>query len=106
MGHAPTKQEMDALGDQMAQERSLPSKSEHNRVVYWHVFRRRDDAVGLAGNIRLNDGERLVGGHTRDSIGPLWWIGVEVENLAAWGNRGAVHKIDRVDPENPDSPLL
>lgn len=106
MERAPSEEELKALADQLDQERSLPGKSQHNRVVYWHVFRRSEDAWDMAGHVRLGKGDHLVGGKTRDSIGALWWVGVEVDDLAAWGNRAAVHKVDKVDPENPDSPML
>lgn len=94
MAGYPEVSQLHELRRQLAQERSLPGKRpEEDRIVYWHVFRRAEDALAFAGNILLEDDEALVGGYTRDSIGPVWWVGVQVADLAAWGNRGAVHKI-------------
>jgi hypothetical protein len=57
----------------------LPVSSASNKVVTWHVF-------------RTLKGQRIVGGMDSDTIGKLWWVGVEVEDIASWGNHGAVNK--------------
>jgi hypothetical protein len=54
----------------------------------------------------LGKGEELVGGVTRDSLGPLYWVGVRVEDIETWGDRRAINKTDFVDPQNPKSPML
>jgi hypothetical protein len=60
----------------------------------------------FARKIQLESGEALMGGKTQDSIAALWWVGVQVDDLEAWGSRRAINKIDEVDPENPGSPML
>lgn len=42
--------------------------------------------------MELSEGQDLVGGWTRDSVGMLYWVGVHVDDLERWGNAGAVHK--------------
>lgn len=107
MGHFATREELDGLGSELERERPLPNADpQKSHVVYWHVFRNRDEVAAFSRRILLEEGERLVGGHTADSIGALWWVGVQVEDLEAWGNRRAVHKIDAFDPESPGSPML
>ncbi len=94
MAAFPDQAQLQALQVQLQQERSLPGRRpEVDRIVYWHVFRRPEDALAFAEHVLLEEDECLVGGYTRDSIGPVWWVGVQVADLAAWGNRGAVHKI-------------
>ncbi len=107
MGHFATREELDALAGELEAQRALPNADpERSHVVYWHVFRNHDDTLAFSRQIVLEKGERLVGGRTEDSIGGLWWVGVQVDDLAAWGNRRAVHKIDAFDPESPGSPML
>ncbi len=96
MAQFPDAHQLHDLERRLTQERSLPGKRpEADRIVYWHVFRRPEDALDFARNILLEDDEHLVGGYTRDSIGAMWWVGVQVGDLTAWGNRQAVHKIGR-----------
>jgi len=76
----------------LEQERSLPDGSGTSPVVQWHVFRRREDAEAFVPAIQLAAGQQLVGGYSRDSVGPLWWVGVKVEDISRWGNVGAIHK--------------
>jgi len=76
----------------LEQERSLPDGSGRRPVVQWHVFRRREAAAAFAPAIRLAEGQQLVGGYSRDSVGPLWWVGVKVEDVSRWGNVAAINK--------------
>ncbi len=74
------------------QYRQLPAHNADNKVVSWHVSRTVGEAAQFAAGIRLGDGQHLVGGRDRDSVGELWWVGVEVDDLARWGNHAAVNK--------------
>ena len=78
--------------DFLEKERSLPGGHGHDRIVQWHVFRARDKAERFAQHVELSSGQELVGGWTRDSVGMLYWVGVQVDDLEHWGNAGAVHK--------------
>lgn len=71
---------------------ALPQGHGQDGVVQWHCFRHREDAAGFIPSIRLTEDQALVGGHTEDSLGPLWWVGVHVGNLGRWGNLQAVNK--------------
>lgn len=108
MEHFPTPAQLATLEEDIDKDCALPSHRdvEKHHVVYWHVFRRQVDALRFARHILLSDKEKLTGGRAEDSIGSLWWLGVQVDDLQSWGNRGAVHKIDFNDPENPKSPML
>ncbi|MEO6146091.1 MAG: hypothetical protein ABIT70_03420 [Sulfuriferula sp.] len=70
----------------------LPVSSASNKVVSWHVFRTLSEAEEYADSIKLGKGQCIVGGMDFDTIGKLWWVGVEVEDVARWGNHGAVNK--------------
>ncbi|MGH8672516.1 MAG: hypothetical protein ACREUA_10865 [Burkholderiales bacterium] len=74
------------------EERHLPARDPQNRVVQWHVFRDPREADEYAGNIVLGPGQHIVGGKDSDSIGSLWWVGVEVDDLSHWGNVAAINK--------------
>lgn len=76
----------------LEEEKSLPEGHGADHVVQWHVFRSRSQAEAFAHGIYLEGGQELVGGHTRDSIGLLYWVGVYVADLEQWGNRAAVNK--------------
>lgn len=76
----------------LERERSLPEGHGADLIVQWHVFRSRPEAERFALGIHLGQGQELVGGFTRDSIGLLYWVGVHVDDLERWGNRGAVNK--------------
>lgn len=78
--------------DLLDHELALPEGRGKDRVVQWHVFRTRRRAEDFMRAIRVGDGQSLVGGYTRDSVGPLWWLGVQVEDVERWGNAGAVNK--------------
>lgn len=108
MNKSPSQEQLRSLSIELATERPLPHQedAEKHRIVYWHVFREEDEAMRFANHIQLVKGEQLVGGCHKDSIGPLCWVGVQVEDIGKWGNRAAIHKIDFNDPENPKSPTL
>ncbi|TCV81045.1 hypothetical protein [Sulfurirhabdus autotrophica] len=76
----------------LVNHRQLPSHNAENKVVQWHVFRDAKQADEYADHIFLGDGQSIVGGFDEDSIGELWWVGVEVADLSIWGNRSAVNK--------------
>lgn len=80
------------LDEMLAAKRALPSGGSAGRVVQWHVFRRADEAKAYAGHIMLGAGQRVVGGWDEDSVGRVYWVGVEVDDLERWGNRAAVNK--------------
>lgn len=70
----------------------LPTRLENPHVVSWHGFRTLLEAESYADNVILNDGQTLTGGIAQDSVGLLWWVGVEVADLSRWGNSGAINK--------------
>ena len=107
MGHFANAEELSALEKDLEIERPVPNKDpDQTHVVYWHVFRRREDVVAFAHSVMLEPGEELIAGHCEDDLGRLWWLGVRVDDLAKWGNRSAIHKIDAGDGENPGSNML
>ncbi len=80
------------MNDQfLNEERPLPQNGRGN-VVQWHVYRRIGEARAHLTHIMLGQGQHIVGGHSHDSIGDLWWVGVEVDNIGHWGNRSAINK--------------
>lgn len=107
MGHFASSEGLHAMEAELDTQRPVPNKDpEQTRVVYWHVFRRREDVPAFARWIMLEPGEELVAGHCEDDLGRLWWLGVRVDDLEKWGNRRAVHKIDAGDGQNPGSTML
>lgn len=106
MGAFPNEKTLDELSRSLESVRHLPDDPAAERLVYWHVFRDADAVVSFARKIQLEDGDTLVGGCSEDSIGPLYWVGVQVADLEAWGSRRAIKKVDGVDPENANSPML
>ncbi len=78
--------------DFLDQERSLPGATGKGNVVQWQAFRSKAEALSHILAIRLDRGQHLVGGYSRDSIGPFWWVGVRVDDLEKWGNRQAINK--------------
>lgn len=76
----------------LSRERGLPERPDQNNIVYWRVFRSKESAESFIPSIRLEAHHHLVGGYSRDSVGPLWWVGVQVESLDRWGNRTAINK--------------
>lgn len=78
--------------DFLRRERSLPDHQGRGRIVQWHVFRSREQAGDFAAAVKLGADQSLVGGYSRDSVGPLWWVGVQVRDLASWGSLRAINK--------------
>ena len=76
----------------ISEQRALPTQTSGDTVVHWHIFRSLEEAEDYAEHIQLGEGQRIVGGTDSDSIGALWWVGVEVDDVARWGNQGAVNK--------------
>lgn len=74
------------------QLRQVPTRNDENHVVSWHVFRSLSEAESYADHIVLNHGQFLAGGVDHDSVGSLWWVGVEVDDISRWGNVSAVNK--------------
>ena len=74
------------------QMRQVPTHDHHDHVVFWHVFRTLSEAESYAEHVVLSEGQSLAGGVDHDSIGSLWWVGVEVDNITQWGNFTAVNK--------------
>lgn len=102
----PSTETLAALEARLKAPRPLPADPVAERIVSWHVFRRQEEAREFGRHILLGKGEELIGGLTRDSLGPLYWVGVRVEDIEAWGDRRAINKTDFVDPQNPKSPML
>ena len=74
------------------QMRQVPTHDNHDHVVSWHVFRTLRDAESYACHVVLSGGQYLVGGIDHDSVGSLWWVGVEVDDVSQWGNVTAINK--------------
>ena len=106
MEEFPSDELIGLLRQLLQRRRQLPADPVKEHVVSWHMFRSAEQALAFARHIMLGTGESLVGGVTRDSIGDLYWIGVHVEDLEAWGDRKAIQKKDFGDPQNPKSPML
>lgn len=83
--------------------RPLPRDPVRERIVVWRSFRAPEEAVEYSTHILLSKGQDLVGGCTRDDIGPIYWVGVQVEDLSRWGNTRAIQMTDGVDGQNPDA---
>lgn len=107
MAHFPSTEILQALEKEIDRHAALPNQDPvRERIVNWHVFRRRDSALKFARNIMIESGVSLIGGNTSDSVGSLWWVGIRVDNLERWGHKSAIHMNDRVDPQHPGSPML
>ncbi|MEJ2645360.1 MAG: hypothetical protein P8180_10580 [Gammaproteobacteria bacterium] len=107
MSQFPSKETIEALDKALDSEAPLPNENPaREHIVNWHVFRRRESALQFARNIMIESGVTLVGGNTSDSVGRLWWVGIRVDNLEKWGHKSAIQMHDRVDPQNPHSPML
>ncbi len=76
-------------------DREVPSRRPFHNAVNWSLFRRRQDALDYLTRIRLNAGHELIGGHSRDSIGDYWWVGVRVPSINEWGHPQAINKHGR-----------
>lgn len=107
MGRFASCEQLEEMSKGLDDQRPLPNEDpEASHIVYWHVFRHKDDVLAFAGKVMLEEGEHLVSGSASDSIGKLWWLGVQVDDLDAWGNRRSINKTDAYDPESPNSPML
>ena len=76
----------------LSHSRTLPARDAAHSIVTWRVFRDPHLADEFAAHVMLGDGQHLAGGYDRDSLGLIWRVGVEVDDLPAWGNRAAVNK--------------
>ncbi len=76
-------------------DREVPSRVPLDNAVNWSLFRKRQDAESYLERVRLSDGHELVGGHSRDSIGDYWWVGVRVTSLSTWGHSQSINKHGR-----------
>lgn len=83
--------------------RPLPHDPVGERIVLWRTFRSPNDARAYAHSILLGEGQDVVGGRTNDSLGEMFWLGVQVADLAKWGNSRAIQLSGRFDPEDPDT---
>lgn len=83
-------------------ERPLPSDPLAERVVLWRTFRDPREALEFSHGVMLGKGQDLVGGVTEDNLGPLYWLGVRVDDIAKWGNSKAVQLTDGFDSAVPD----
>jgi hypothetical protein len=81
----------------LSQSRSLPEDPKKERVVMWKVFRDQAAALDYSQHILLEPDQRIVGGHSTDSVGDFFWLGVEVADVAAWGNTHAIQLVDPFD---------
>lgn len=84
-------------------DRALPTDPRKERVVLWKVFRDKSSVIEYSQHILLEPDQRLVGGQSVDTIGPFYWLGVEVEEIENWGN---THAIQLNDPFDSDSPKV
>lgn len=85
----------------LTQQCPLPQDPKAERVVMWKVFRTLDEALEYPRHIMLGPDQSLVGGHSEDSAGELWWVGVQVADLEAWGNSQAIQLSDPYDANDP-----
>ena len=76
-------------------DHETPSRSPLANAVNWSLFRRRREAEDYLAHIRLDVGHELIGGHSQDSIGDYWWVGVRVPAISRWGHPQAVNKRGR-----------
>ncbi|RMD69805.1 MAG: hypothetical protein D6819_05975 [Gammaproteobacteria bacterium] len=90
----PSEEAIVALEEKLHDDHPLPRDPAAEGIVYWHVFRRPQDALAFARHILLEPGESLTGGRSEDRIGSLWWIGVQVRDWAIWRRHRAIHRID------------
>lgn len=62
-------------------ERPVPDDPAKARLATWSVFREPEKALTYARYVLLDEGDELVGGRTHDSLGALYWVGVQVRSL-------------------------
>ena len=96
-----TSEQETPIEDLLKQSCPLPQDAKAERVVMWKVFRSLDEALEYRRHIMLGADQSLVGGHSEDSAGELWWVGVKVANLEAWGNSQAIQLSDPYDANDP-----
>jgi hypothetical protein len=92
----------DTISDILHQARPLPENPQQERVVLWKVFRTEDEALEYAKHIMLEADQTIVGGHGSDTVGEFFWLGVQVADLAAWGNSQAIQLNDPLDSNDPN----
>ena len=85
----------------LAQAKSLPEDPQKERIVLWKVFRSEDEALEYSHHILLEPSQQIVGGHGADTVGAFFWLGVEVADLAKWGNTQAIQLSDPFDSNDP-----
>lgn len=85
----------------LAEPRPLPEDPQKERVVLWKIFRSGEEALEYSQHIMLEPDQKIIGGHGTDSVGEFFWLGVEVENLEAWGNSQAIQLTDPFDSNDP-----
>lgn len=76
-------------------DREVPSRAPIENAVNWSVFRRRAEAEQYLERVILSDGHELIGGHSQDSVGEYWWVGIQVQAIDGWGSRQAINKHGR-----------
>lgn len=82
MEELPSESVLKSLKSALNQdERPLPDDPATARLATWSVFRESDKALTYARYMLLDEGDALVGGRTHDSVGALYWVGVQVRNL-------------------------
>lgn len=91
------------LNDLLLTHRPLPQDPVQERIVLWRSFRTEQEARDYAQHVMLGAGQHLVGGTCEDSVGAMYWIGVQVDDIAKWGNTKAIQLSDPFDGENPDT---
>lgn len=95
---AATTEDVDRV---LQAERALPQDPTAERIVLWRIFRAREEAMTFSRAVLLGEGQQLVGGVSADSVGPVFWLGVQVDDLARWGNSKAIQMTDGFDAEVP-----
>lgn len=95
------REQLNSLATDLRSERPLPNRTtiEQLQLTFSHSFREFDEALGFAHSIMLSPGEALIGGHTQDSFGDLWWVGVRIDDKEQWRLQGGFHRTATYDPE-------
>lgn len=108
MSHFPTEEEFAKFVEDLKIESEIPTRSsaESLLVSYSRLFRKYDEAVEFAKNMMLSDGESLIGGCAKDSVGDLWWAGIQVNKFEQWRANGGYHQNASRDPEVPEEEML
>ena len=97
----PTANQDTHVNQLLSQMRALPDDAKKERVVLWKIFRDAPKAVEYSHHILLESDQQLVGGCSTDSAGVFFWLGVEVADLAAWGNTHAIQLADPFEGNDP-----